>query len=368
MAKSNSTIEHTNVEAVELYIKESLLKGGKVEVPDFGYLEIKSLGDRRTVLFKPTDNGESFLRIMSSAGEKEKKDTNALYAIISAPLKEEKIVNLPQIGVFRPVKRENGEIHVSFILSSYLRKLLNDKEDVEKDAVKEVNKEDVEVKKEETKEVKEGISDAAENKNETQKIEIATDKIHTAESKGKPGPIITPTTPITITKSSDISQKLSQKQRINLPNKQKNAKVGDQIVPPSDTPEKSRRSKRSRSISGVLLFIAAVIALIVVIVSTIHSRNNKKAEERVAITLPSESISLPALAEQYYGHAAFWIYIYEANKDKLNSPINISKTVSASLVIPDLKTEYDVDVTDSMEIQRANILADIVLKEKLSKK
>ena len=67
----------------------------------------------------------------------------------------------------------------------------------------------------------------------------------------------------------------------------------------------------------------------------------------------------------HYGHSAFWVYIYEENKDKLSSPINIPKNIS--LVIPDLQTEYDVDVTDSMEIQRANILVDIVLRKARTK-
>ena len=346
MVRGNSMNEHTNVEAVELFITESLLKGERVVIPDFGHLEIKSLGERRTVLYKSADSSDSFLRIMSAAGEKEKKNTNALYTIISIPLKEEKTVNLPQIGVFRPAKRETGEIHVSFILSSYLRKLLNSEEG----------------KKEEVKETKgktEKIPDTHDSKNEKQetlkKDEIPESKTPVPETGGKSEPTVT-------VKNNDTK-------RTTTPpfNKQKqpaNKGVNQSVVKKEENniPEK----KRLKSISGILLSIVAVIVLILIVVSTIHSRNKEKSGEQVMITLPSESINLPTLAELHYGHPAFWIYIYEANLDKLNSPINISKNIS--LVIPDLKAEYDVDVTDSLEIQRANILADIVLKEKKKKK
>ena len=331
-----------SADTVELFIIESLLKGKNIVIPDFGHLEIKSFGERRTVFFKSKSagNNDSFLRIMSAENEKEKKNTDALYSIISIPLKEEKTVNLPKIGIFRPLKKESGEIHISFILSAYLRKLL----------VEEGNK--VENKQENKEEKKADDTNVSKGKTqEIQKEEIITNINQAADTDGKSAVKET-------LKSSDTTFK----HKTSSPSGQRSAKVGDQIIPPDDI----RKKSRSRNLSGTILFLVAVITLIVVVVTTINSRNNKKADEHVEITLPSESISLPSLAESHYGNPVFWIYIYEANIDKLSSPVNVPKNLS--LVIPDLKTEYDVDVTDSMEIQRASILADIVLKEKIKKK
>jgi len=308
MAKSGSILENTKVDTMELFILDSLQKGENVVIPDFGHLELKILGDRRTVLFRPIGGGDSFLKAVPAAGEKEKKDINALYNVISFPLKEGKVVNLPKVGVFRPIKRENGEVHITFLPSSYLRNLLNNGEEVEeikdaKDAkIEEVTKETIELRK---------------------------------------GPIIPP-------KTTEIKK---------LPI----------IDADSDKTQNEIEIPKSRNISGILLVIVAVIFVAVIVGTIIHSRHTKKIEAQSSLVLPkvSESIDLTVLAQQHYGNSVFWIYIYQANMDKLKSPINIPKNVS--LVIPDLKSEFDVDVTDSMEIQRANILTDIVLNNNTTK-
>ena len=307
MAKSGSILENTKVDTMELFILDSLQKGENVVIPDFGHLELKTLGDRRTVLFIPTGDDDSFLRVVPATGEKEKKDFNALYSVISFPLKEGKTVNLSRVGVFRPIKRENGEVHISFLPSSYLRNLLNkggeEREDVKDVKVEGVTKDPIELRK---------------------------------------GPIIPPkTTEIKKLPIIDIDTDKMQNE-IEVP--------------------------QSRNISGILLVIVAVIFVAVIIGTIIHSRHNKKIEAQSSLVLPkvSESVDLTALAQQHYGNSVFWIYIYKANMDKLKSPINIPKNVS--LVIPDLKSEFDVDVTDSMEIQRANILTDIVLNNNTNNK
>ncbi|GHV30700.1 hypothetical protein FACS1894177_03740 [Bacteroidia bacterium] len=56
----------------------------------------------------------------------------------------------------------------------------------------------------------------------------------------------------------------------------------------------------------------------------------------------------------------FWVYIYEANRDKISSPVNIP--TGTDLRLPDLWEDYKVDVMDSMEIKRAGILSDRMLK------
>jgi len=348
MAKSNSTNENTKIESVELYITETLLKGGNVIIPDIGHLELKSFGERRTVLFKPTDNTDSFLQVMSVDGE---KVTANIYNIISIPLKEGKIVNLPKIGIFRPTKHEDDKIHVSFILSSFLRNMLNKKEEEQNEGKQEVAIEKIDEGKEVINEVKNDIEEikALPETSNSERNDLLKNDVRAAAS-------ITENDLKSETMGNLRKNGMQLKQNSNLVNPQKNVQTNKTSVQLEDKPER----KYPVSISGIVLFIVVAIILILIAVSYIHSRNVKKAEEKVELIQPTESVSLPALAEQHYGHSAFWIYIYKANRDKLSSPINIPKNVS--LVIPNLKSEYDVNVNDSLEIRRANILADIILK------
>jgi hypothetical protein len=109
--------------------------------------------------------------------------------------------------------------------------------------------------------------------------------------------------------------------------------------------------------AGRMSLIVACIAGLIVVLSIVF----QKKEEKLIETNTQLAGSLPYLAEQNYGNPAFWVYIYEANKDKLTSPINIPAKVK--LEIPDL-SEYNVDVNDSMEIRRAKIMSDMILKQK----
>ena len=365
---------YTNVEAVELFIIKSLIKGKNVVIPDFGHLEIRYLRDRRTVLFKSTESNDSFLRLMSIVEEKEKLAIKALYIIISTPLKEEKIVTLPKIGTFRPVKLETGEIHVSFILSTYLRRLLFEK------AIKEIQ----ETRKQETRKIEriEKIPHAIESKKEIQEarkneVTLIANKIQTPRIDEK-------LEPAEIVKSNNV---VDFQSKTDLPDALKTVKANERTVKKNTqvmsegNDFKKRRSKKSvlsRYLKSYRTYVLAaiMIALTVAVVSAVNFRDNKKQQ-------PSsrESNTLPSLAEMHYGHPAFWIYIYEANKDQLDSPININISKEESrffiigknslkypLIFPDLKAEYDVDITDNMEIQRAKIKADILLKEMRKKK
>jgi len=313
MMKSYSIFEDTKMDTMELFILETLLKGESVIIPDFGHLELINLGERRTVLFKKSNSSD--LLKMVQPGEKGKMGSD-IYTAISLPLKEGKTVNLPQIGVFRPIKREGGDINVSFIPSSSLRKLLNSKDHEELKEVREIEEEEVKGVKEEI----DGIEDVS--KIQENKFEIKTVK-----------PIKT-------------GDEIDSERKISVPMKE----------------GRSVKKPKSRNISGILLVVVAIIFVLVIVVSSIRSHIREKEEQKELLSMPAtnDSISLPALAEQHYGNSAFWIYIYEANMDKLTSPINIPKDVS--LVIPDLKKDFDVDVTDSLEIRRANITADSVLK------
>jgi len=348
MAKSNSIFENTKVDIMESFILDTLLRGVNVVIPDFGHLELKNLGERRTVLFKSADINDSFLRIVPADGdEKEKREFSALYTNISIPLKEGKTVNLPQIGVFTPKKRENGDIFISFMLSSSLRNLLNKGGETIKDIKvgEDIKKEASEVS--ETSE----ILNTQENSDEAKSDEVAivnTSEIE-KENSWKPERVSL----LPNNNSNDISSDLKRKP---LGSYQKS-----QVVDTQEDTQKTTR--RPLNISGVLLIVAAILLVIIIAVTAISSRHNKKIEEQISLSNgnTSELIDLTVLANQHYGNPAYWIYIYEANLDKLDSPINIPKDVS--LVIPDLKTEYNIDVTDSVEIKKANALAEIILKK-----
>ena len=350
--KGDSVFENTKGGTIELLILEALLKGENVVIPDLGHLELKTLGDRRTVLFKPDDNNDSFLKVASTTEAQDKKEAKVLYNTITIPLKEEKTVNLPQVGLFRPKKRENGEIYIDFTPSASLRNLLNNTEvksikiETEKtEAANELN----EIKKEEDK-IKD-TSDIQEDKGGIEKDNVIVNKISNTE-KGSNDKI--EVNELSTSKTNDIASKF------------KNNNLKSAQTAPTKTIEmqgETKKPAKRKSISGVLLVIAIIVFILVIAIFSITSRHNKDEQAKLAATnvKTSEFISLPSLAEQHYGNSAFWIYIYEANLDKLKSPINIPK--NTLLVIPDLKSEYDVDISDSMEIQRANIKADIILKK-----
>ena len=140
------------------------------------------------------------------------------------------------------------------------------------------------------------------------------------------------------------------------------------IVPLRENKAKMLDSKESAIQNKIILkfilfgFAAFFVLMLVVLnVSETFYQQDKIEEDRSAVELHDNPTTLLDLAEKAYGNKAFWIYIYDANKAKLSTPLNIPSGVS--LVIPDL-SEYNVDVTDSLEIQRAIMAADAILNIK----
>jgi nucleoid DNA-binding protein len=279
---------------------DALLKGEKVVIPDFGYLEPKSMGGRRTVVFNRPGPHEAVL-------PQDEELSALLYSRISNPLKAGKVVSLPELGVFRPVGKENGSNAILFILSSFLRKQLNGEE---KAAVQKLKKE-------------ESIPDKVILKEEERQEQ-------NPDYPGKPK-IVAP----------------------KRPEVRPMAKTGDVIIPEDD----EIVLKKKNHTGWILLFVA--FAAVLVIGSSMLFQNKK---EEVPVPKPqvTQSINLPYLAKQNYGNPIFWVYIYEANQDKLFSPVNIPEGIE--LTIPDL-SEYGVDATDSMEIKRALMKSEVILKQ-----
>jgi nucleoid DNA-binding protein len=79
--------------------------------------------------------------------------------------------------------------------------------------------------------------------------------------------------------------------------------------------------------------------------------------------IASERISsgnrLTIISKRYYGSKDFWVYIYEANKDRISDPDNIA--VGTIIRIPELDPKL-IDVSNPRCIQKAKELHDIYVK------
>lgn len=350
-----------SVETLDLAIVEALLQGENVIIPDFGYLELKELSEsRRTVLFRTVDPEDSFMRSFSEESEKEKQQS-VIYKSISKPLKEGEVVSLSRLGIFRPLKKADGSIRISYTLSPAFRRQLNG------EAIGEVTH----VKSQEENLPGQSIYDDAEfthniayDREESEKeiVEKTADKstqdiVENVISDEE----MVATNNILEKKyySETDTTSVEKEDKINKGKERKFSKVGDVIVPQDDNDETI--VPRRKSIVGPLLIVAVCLLLLIIISSFFFFNSSKNEEQQQSFVMQeSESVNLPLLAEKNYGNSAFWVYIYEANKERLQSPVNIPASVN--LVIPDL-SEYGVDPKDSLEIRRANMLSEIILKK-----
>ena len=111
--------------ALSDFILSLIINEGKVIIPELGYLELKVFPDRRTALFINTENTAVF-------PDPEGSIQSLIYDNLTIPLKEGKVVTLPEVGIFHPMKRADGSYRISYTISSSFRKLLNEKKEEEK--------------------------------------------------------------------------------------------------------------------------------------------------------------------------------------------------------------------------------------------
>jgi nucleoid-associated protein YgaU len=71
-------------------------------------------------------------------------------------------------------------------------------------------------------------------------------------------------------------------------------------------------------------------------------------ERRTERVQPGDRLTL--MAQRLYGNKAFWVYLYEVNKDQLKSPNNV--TVGMNLYLPD-PVYWQIDATNDTSIQTA---------------
>lgn len=230
-----------------------------------------------------------------------------IYANISVPLKERKTVIVPGVGVFRPMKNADGSYRIFYTVSSALRESLN----------------------------------GDKKRSEAKKPMIPETSVN-IETRGA-----------TLVRKTD-----SRSNRKALPNLRYTSKVGDVVIP-----QEEKRSDTARMRGIVAVVVAIVLFFIVWFLFPKENNSNYEEDERNDTSESVESIDLPSLAEKKYGNRVFWVYIYVENKDKISSPVNIPR--GTVLRIPDLREDYKVDITDSMEIKKAIDLADRILKQKI---
>jgi hypothetical protein len=338
--------EHTTVEVLGSTIVAFLLEEKRVIIPELGYLELKVFPDKRTVLFKATENETLFSGPDDPVG-------TLIYNNVSVPLKEGQVVTVPEVGIFRPMKNADGSYRVSYTISSALRKLLNG-------GAKEEEAKKTEIPSAQAGDEKTAapVAEAIQAPDCEESAKGSAEDEDAGKRKEKTVAPLSRQAAGTNAKGYPDVRNTSGKSGVALQGEKKNTG----IVKTSGI-----------IISGIIVaIIAAVIALFYMAGYLLPDDRNDNRVEPVAAVKPggadksAESIDLPSLAEQKYGNRMFWVYIYDANRDIISSPVNIP--AGTVLMIPDLWEDYKVDVMDSMEIKKAGILSDIMLKQKTNSK
>lgn len=77
-------------------------------------------------------------------------------------------------------------------------------------------------------------------------------------------------------------------------------------------------------------------------------------EVKPVIETIRSGVFLTTLARKYFGHKAFWVYIYEENKDVIKNPNQVP--IGTRLTIP-RASKYDIDVNNRTSVEKAKALA-----------
>lgn len=77
-------------------------------------------------------------------------------------------------------------------------------------------------------------------------------------------------------------------------------------------------------------------------------------EVKPVIETIRSGVFLTTLARKYFGHKAFWVYIYEENKDVIKNPNQVP--IGTRLTIPSA-SKYDVDANNRTSVEKAKALA-----------
>lgn len=76
-------------------------------------------------------------------------------------------------------------------------------------------------------------------------------------------------------------------------------------------------------------------------------------EVKPVIETIRSGVFLTTLARKYFGHKAFWVYIYEENKDVIKNPNQVP--IGTRLTIPSA-SKYDIDANNRTSVEKAKAL------------
>ena len=82
--------------------------------------------------------------------------------------------------------------------------------------------------------------------------------------------------------------------------------------------------------------------------------------EDIALTTIKAGDRLASIAQQYYGHKFFWVYIYQHNKQVITDPNNIP--IGTEIRIPN-PVLYGIDAHDRASIEKAAQLQSQILSQ-----
>lgn len=292
------------------YIILELSSGNNVYLPGIGLLEVKHLPGRSTVFLK----GEIIRTIETSP--KPTKENNIIFfaqSIIHVFLSNQSAI-ISELGQFHRINR-GKEILSSFTPSITLRSRLN------------------------------GKPEEQHSLSETQTTELLENGMDMERN-----PEVDPDNKII-----DVDPKKTEKQNEEISAKNQKRQTKSFIPFEPKNFFSSREKVLQIFVSLIILF--AVVWLISAIIKPFLG-NSENSQTTVSST---KSNNLIKLAQEHYGNAAFWIYIFDKNRDKLSSPFEVPP--DTEIEFPNLKEDYNVDKTDSMEIRRANFRAESILRE-----
>ncbi len=316
--------------------------GKDVRIRGFGSFELKMFPGNTTVFFI-TDNGLS----LEQDNEAGNKGFPFFFRTFKELLMQGEVVNIENLGTFR---KAGDYGRISFIPSARLRDSLlgvKDFKDLKDIKNLEEFKETAPVKVEKIVAKEEKIAPIEDEKEETAGV----------VEEPRKEILTTPVFPNVSRTSTQSGEKENEKFCATTDEKQN-------FLGASGEKKKNRYP----------LFIGfgvCVIAVLFVIIfrnfGHISHLTGKPEEthirEEVTASEPSHTgtpNTLLDLAELHYGNRVFWIYLYDANKEILKSPLQ--QVGGLDLKIPDLKTEYGVNPQDTAEIRRAGLSGKMIME------
>jgi len=292
------------------FVSQRLLSGKEVSIQGFGSFRFRKLTGMPSVFFVSETIGNA----KQEDNHPEQDEVSFVFQLLRQVLSEGQTVSIDSLGTFREVAGR-----VSFIPSPVLRKNGN--------------------REEETLQAEEGIKpEVIKGEEETgicEEWETGTEEEEEKEIK-------TIATPI------DDNQR--EEEKISLSN-----------LPVS--------TKKKRNIRMIILAQGVLFVVILLLIN--HRRGvNLTLEEAVLrenhsgishreAGASSKAENLLELSEIHYGNKAFWVYIYDANRNILTSPLQ--STVGLDLEIPDLQAVYGINPNDTMEVKKAEWSGKVIL-------